>query len=85
MMHGRQFGRVFLVLEALNKKSCWHVYCMGDHWLPDEFGIPVITQVEKIQKKEDEKEKKGKEDIQKESIQEINAGLWKLNLVPFKK
>jgi hypothetical protein len=55
----------FLVLEGLNKKSFWHVYCMGEHWLPKEFSIPIITQVEKIYKEKKKKRRKEKKIFQK--------------------
>jgi hypothetical protein len=41
--------------------------------------------LKKIYKKEEEKEKKGKEDISKGFILEKNAMPWKLKIVPFKK
>ena len=40
--------------------------------------------MKKIYKKEEEKEKKGKEDISKGFILEKNAMPWKLKIVPFK-
>jgi hypothetical protein len=40
--------------------------------------------LKKIYKKEEEKEKKGKEDISKGLIREKHAMPWKLKIVPFK-
>jgi hypothetical protein len=45
------------------------------------FGIPVITQVEKIYKKEEERKRRYFKGI----ILEKNAMPWKLKIVPFKK
>jgi hypothetical protein len=41
--------------------------------------------LKKIYKKEEEKEKKGQEDVSKGFILEKNAIPWKLKIVPFKK